>query len=324
MTTGAFPTAAPFAWYGGKQRMAPAIVNLLPPHRTYVEAFGGAAAVLCAKRPAVLEVYNDVDAGLVTFFRVLRDRPEELERALRLTPYARDEFAQCVQTWEAIEDDLERARRWYVRCRQAFAGSAATVGWGYEISGVQRAGTRASSFATSVEQLERFAERFRRVQIDQLGWEAVLERYDGPQTCWYLDPPYHPATRGERGLRRNAAYVHELDAAGHDDLVAAAIALKGSVVISGYDHESYRPLVDAGFERFTFAHNASASRVFSGRGVRTEVVWRRLEAGVHHISRLWSDDEASLASDVDDGQIPGQLTVEQVLADHDRKGAPAS
>jgi hypothetical protein len=37
---GAFATAAPFAWYGGKQRLAARIAALLPPHRTYVEAFG--------------------------------------------------------------------------------------------------------------------------------------------------------------------------------------------------------------------------------------------------------------------------------------------
>jgi DNA adenine methylase len=321
MSAGPAPTAALFAWYGGKQRLASRIVELLPPHRTYVEAFGGAAAVLCAKRPAVLEVYNDVNAGMVTFFRVLRDRPAELERALRLTPYAREEFGACVRTWKSIEDDLERARRWYVRCRQAFAGSAATVGWGYEVSGVQRGGTRSSSFATSVEQLERFAERFRRVQVDHLDWRAVLSRYDGPGSCFYLDPPYHPATRGERGLRRNSAYIDELTTADHEDLVAAAIALKGSVLISGYDHETYTPLTDAGFERFTFAHNSTASRKLSGRGPRIEVLWRRLEPGVHVAQRLWSEDPAAA---VGDDPIPGQITVQEALEALEREKAAAS
>jgi len=325
MSADAAPTAAPFAWSGGKQRLAGRIVDLLPPHRTYVEAFGGAAAVLCAKRPVVLEVYNDVNAGLVTFFRVLRDRPAELERALRLTPYSRYEFADCVQTWESIEDDLERARRWYVRCRQVFAGSAATVGWGYEVSGVQRGGTRSGSFATSAEQLERFAERFRRVQVDHLDWRAVLDRYDGPGACFYLDPPYHPATRGERGLRRNTAYVHELSAEDHEDLVAAAVALEGSVLLSGYDHEAYAPLPDAGFERFSFANNATASRVLSGRGPRLEVLWRRLEPGVHLAQRLWSDDHAlSVASHVDDELIPAHSTVLEDLEEAEHNGVAAS
>jgi DNA adenine methylase len=314
--------AAPFARCGGKQRLAGRIADLFAPHRTYVEAFGGAAAVLCAKRPAVLEVYNDVDAGLVTFFRVLRDRPVELQRALRLTP-SRDEFAHCVWTWEAVEDDLERARCWYVQCRQAFAGSAATVGWGYEVSGVQRGGTRSSAFATSVEQLERFAERFRRVQIDHLDWRAVLPRYDGPGACFYLDRPYHPATCAERGLSCHSAYVHKLSIADHEDLVAAAIALRGSVLISGYDHEAYAPLTSAGFKRFTFAHNSAASRQLNGRGPRVEVLWRRLEPGVHLSERLWSDHESCFASDVG-GLNPGQIAAEEVLERLERSGVAAA
>jgi DNA adenine methylase len=277
---------APFAWYGGKSRMAATLVGLLPPHRTYVEAFGGAAAVLCSKSPAVLEVYNDVDGGLVSFVRVLRDRPEDLTRALRLTPYARAEFQIACATWERTEDDVERARRWYVRCRQAFAASTATVGWGFEASGAARGGTRARSFVTSVEHLERFAERFRAVQIDQLDWRVCLARYDLPRACFYLDPPYHPDTRG-RG--RHSTYVHELVAVDHEELVAAAIALRSSVLISGYDHESYAPLAAAGFERVDVAHNCTASREPSGRGPRTEVIWRRLEPGVEEQLRLGSE-----------------------------------
>lgn len=268
--------AAPFAWYGGKARLAPAIVSLLPWHHTYVEPFGGAGAVLVAKAPATLEVYNDVDRGLVTFFRVLRDRPAELERALRLTPYARHEFRDACATWETVEDELECARRWYVRCRQAFAASAATVGWAFEVDGAQRGGTRAASFVTSVDHLERFAARFRGVQVDQLDWRACIARYDRGGTCFYLDPPYHPDTRG-RG--RHSTYRHELTAADHEDLVAAAISIRGSVLVSGYDHATYAPLETAGFERYEFAHNSTASRALSGRGARTEVLWRRIEPG---------------------------------------------
>jgi hypothetical protein len=107
--------AAPIAWYGGKARLAGRIAGLLPYHDTYVEAFGGAAAVLFSKKPANLEVYNDIDSGLVTFFRALRDRPEALQHALRFTPYARQEFTVCRDTWKSTGEDVERARRWYVR-----------------------------------------------------------------------------------------------------------------------------------------------------------------------------------------------------------------
>ncbi len=155
--------AAPIAWYGGKARLAPRIVELPPHHATYVEAFGGAAAVLFAKTRATLEVYNDIDSGLVTFFRALRDHPEQLARSLRLTPYSREEFTHCRDTWENTPGDIERARRWYVRMRQAF-GCSASVGWGYERDGSLSGGTRARSFASTVDELERFAQRLRGVQ----------------------------------------------------------------------------------------------------------------------------------------------------------------
>ena len=67
---------SPISWFGGKMRLAKRIVPLLPPHTTYVEPFGGGAAVLFAKPPSPVEVYNDLDGGLVNFFRVLRNRSQ--------------------------------------------------------------------------------------------------------------------------------------------------------------------------------------------------------------------------------------------------------
>lgn len=71
---------APFAYFGGKTGMARLLVSLMPAHRVYIEPFFGSGAVLFAKPPAVHEVVNDIDGALVNFFRVLRDRTDELER----------------------------------------------------------------------------------------------------------------------------------------------------------------------------------------------------------------------------------------------------
>ena len=65
---------------GGKQRIAQAIADLLPPHESYIEPFAGALSVLLAKEPAPLEVVNDLNGDLVTFWRILRDQPDDLER----------------------------------------------------------------------------------------------------------------------------------------------------------------------------------------------------------------------------------------------------
>jgi DNA adenine methylase len=278
--------AAPIAWYGGKARLAKRIASLLPQHDTYVEAFGGAAAVLFAKNRATLEVYNDIDSGLVTFFRALRDQPEQLARALHFTPYARQEFNYCRHTWQKTSQDIERARRWYVRMRQAF-GCSASVSWGYERDGSLSGGTRARSFASTVDELERFAERFRGVQVEHIDWRKVLSLYDSPGACFYLDPPYHPDTRSR--VSRGNGYRHELTAADHADLITALLDLTGSVVLSGFAHPSYAPLESSGFERVEFEHNVTASLAPVGRRRVKEVIWRRIAPGHDLTPTLWDE-----------------------------------
>lgn len=85
---------SPISWFGGKYYLAHKIIKLFPPHSIYVEPFGGAAHVLFAKEPSPVEVYNDIDSGLVNFFRVLRDPKSFGELALlcSLTPYSREEY----------------------------------------------------------------------------------------------------------------------------------------------------------------------------------------------------------------------------------------
>lgn len=81
-------------WFGGKVKTADWIRSHFPTHHTYVEPFGGAMAVLLAKPPSPVEVYNDVDQELVNFWRVVRDPAtfEQLRHRIALTPYARGEW----------------------------------------------------------------------------------------------------------------------------------------------------------------------------------------------------------------------------------------
>lgn len=82
----------PILYFGGKITIGPLIAQLLPPHEHYVEPFAGSLAVLLAKKPSPHETVNDLDDMLMTFWRVLRDRPADLERVCGLTPHSRAEF----------------------------------------------------------------------------------------------------------------------------------------------------------------------------------------------------------------------------------------
>jgi DNA adenine methylase len=78
---------APFAWIGGKSKLADDIVALFPDHRLYVEVFGGALNVLyrkqCTSKQA--EVVNDINSELVNLHRIIRTNPQSL--SMHLNPY---------------------------------------------------------------------------------------------------------------------------------------------------------------------------------------------------------------------------------------------
>lgn len=259
-------------YYGGKGHSWRQIVSHFPPHHTYVEPFGGAANILLNKEPSAVEVYNDIDSNVVTIFRVLRDRPEELQRALQLTPYSREEFMRSLEPLNGL-DDVEKARRLIVRYRQVFGGlgQQATPGqWGYSVNASVRDMAKAVSSWLSVidEVLPSVVERFRRVQIENLPWQDIIRRYDTPETLFYCDPPYLLSTRN--GC---VGYKYEMTVEEHRELAEVLNSVKGHVVLSGYASPEYDEWY-AGWERVEFGATVFA-RPDKGRSCdrRTEVLW---------------------------------------------------
>ncbi|MEU7787689.1 DNA adenine methylase [Amycolatopsis sp. NPDC049159] len=118
----------PLTYFGGKTRLAEQISAAFPAHEHYVEPYAGSLAVLLAKPRSRMETVNDLDGDLMTFWRVLRDQPDELTRVCALTPHARAEQLEAYALGE-VPDDLERARRVWVLLTQGRAGVMRNTGW---------------------------------------------------------------------------------------------------------------------------------------------------------------------------------------------------
>src|SRR5205085_9068028 len=159
-----------FGWYGGKFTHLDWLLPLLPDAHHYCETFAGSAAILLNREPSPVETYNDIDGELVNFFRVLRDNREKLIEAISLTPFAREEFYKAVNPSGAKVSDIERARLFFVRARQARTGLAQTASLGRwaNCKNTSRAGMSGvvSRWLGSVEGLAEIAERLLRVQIE--------------------------------------------------------------------------------------------------------------------------------------------------------------
>ena len=104
-----------FGWYGGKFSHLDWLLPLLPEALHYCEPFGGSAAVLLNRKPAMVETYNDIDGEVVNFFRVLRSDKEMLIEAIGLTPFSREEFEVAISPITPDISNFERARRFFIR-----------------------------------------------------------------------------------------------------------------------------------------------------------------------------------------------------------------
>ena len=174
-------------WPGGKHYLADWIVEHFPPHKTYVEPFGGAAHVLLAKPPSKTEVYNDYSEDLVNLFWVVKHQPQHLMAALDVLPYSRAIKARIEHEWkEGFKGatPVERAARFFYLVNAAFAGRM-FGGFGF---GRQR--NHARAFFSKVARIKQISERLKNVMIDCVDWRLCIERYDSPDTLFYCDPPY--------------------------------------------------------------------------------------------------------------------------------------
>lgn len=198
-------TESVFPFPGGKAYLAPWIIEHFPPHKCYVEVFGGSAAVLVTKEPSHTEVYNDQDGDLVHFFRVLREQREELVEWLDKVPYAREQHQKWKKEFysgERPDDDIKRAGRFFYLRYSQYASKYRTA------SGFAGAHQRnkARKLRNATEELEKFAGRFRNVQIENLDFAEVIKRYDSKDTFFYCDPPY--MDEGD-ALYRHGEFDHE-------------------------------------------------------------------------------------------------------------------
>ena len=258
-----------FGWYGGKFSHLDWLLPLLPDCHHYCEPFAGSGAVLINRTPSPVETYNDIDGEVVNFFRALRDHYEELIRAIALTPFSREEYYCAIYGGTNEINDVERARRFYIKARQTRTGLAQTASLGRwaNCKDTSRAGMSGvvSRWLGGVDALGEIAQRLLRVQIENRPAADVIHLYDAPKTLFYCDPPYLHDTRGD-----DKAYGFEMDEGQHRALAKAANGCKGMMAISGYDH----PLMDELFKPGRWFKTLGPDKtIHSTKGTRTEVLW---------------------------------------------------
>ena len=252
----------PLKWHGGKHKLAPWIVGLMPPHRTYVEPYFGGGSVLLAKPRSAVEVAGDLNAGLIEFWQVLRD-DASIPEWLDSVDYSPEEFEMAGGINKSYTP-LFRALNFLVRNRMSRGGMGETFAWSDRLREGQPGDVNA--WDNAVAALPAHSERIKHVRFRHCHALDLMAECDGPDTLTYLDSPYHPETRTAPKV-----YDHEMTTADHDEMLAAANGLVGMVMISGYRCSAYNAAL-AGWKRHdkvTVNHSSQAKT----KAPRTECLW---------------------------------------------------
>lgn len=251
--------SSPFKWVGGKSRLRKAIISILPAHTCYVEAFGGAAWVLLAKERSDVEILNDIDQELMTFFRVVKTRPEEFLESFEFEVASRSEFERLAVLDLSKASEIERAHRFYYLIMAGWGGELNYPRFQTSISDGGHGNRLIGALKTLRERITPVHERLRTVIIENLDWRACIERYDRDGVVMYLDPPYP-----DNGCN----YYHNMrDWKEHVQLAERLHVARCKWVLSSYD----TPDIKALFPDCHFTSVTSASGMVEKKNGTTRV-----------------------------------------------------
>ena len=175
---------APFAWIGGKSKLANDIVAQFPEHRLYVEVFGGALNVLYRKPFSIsskqAEVVNDINGELINLHRIIRTNPQSLSTCLNRLLISRELFADILSERIKPGNNIERAAQYYYLLSQSF-------------------GAKGENFAMSAKSRRpkdiykdfgKWSHRLKFVTIENMSFDKLITTYDKEDAFFYCDPPY--------------------------------------------------------------------------------------------------------------------------------------
>ncbi|WP_237228512.1 DNA adenine methylase [Rubinisphaera sp. JC750] len=261
-------TSAPIKWHGGKFYLASQIIERIPSHTHYVEPYFGGGAVLFRKPQELVEghseVINDIYGDLVNFWRVVQSPRlfEQFEFQVSLTPFAKPVWENACNL--ESDDSVERACAFFIRYRQS------RQGLGRDFATMSRSRTRrgmneqVASWLSAVEGLAAAHERLARVVILCDNAVNVIRQEDSPHTFFYLDPPYVANTRVVKN-----AYSFEMTNDDHDELLKTLGTIKGTFLLSGYQH----PLYNEAAMRFGWnRHDTVIDNKASGQKVKPKKI----------------------------------------------------
>lgn len=210
-------------YYGGKQKLVPKILPLIPKHHLYCEPFAGGAAILFAKEPSKIEVINDTNGELINFYRVVKHSFSKLKKEIDATLHSRALHykARFIYSQPHLFSPIERAWAIFVMAHQSYSSILDST-WSCGVkdnTSEKKFDSKKKSF------LLEYSKRLERVQIECRNALEVIITCDSPTSFFYCDPPYFNSDMGHYGGYTEEAFR---------DLLNMLSKIKGKFLLSSY------------------------------------------------------------------------------------------
>ena len=262
------------SYIGGKSKIGKWIVPFIPQDiETYVESFSGMFWVFfnmdLTKYPNLKRVvYNDFNPLNYNLFQCIQN-PERLLVAVNSIPcQQRDEFptpdiykeqfnrfqAEIFKENFRVEAyDYDVAAKYAYVLAQVFSGSKPETSSFIDLKGKYK-----SKYLTFRDKLMKpdWIEHFLKItHVENMDFQKVIEKYDGPSTYVYADPPYWKT--------ENYYSNHDFDSNDHERLANCLKNIQGKFSLSYYDFPQLQvwfPENEYVWERKEFAKAAAAKK----------------------------------------------------------------
>lgn len=164
----------------GKKHLAPRLVKLIPPHKTYVEPFAGSAAVFFAKPPSEKEVLGDADPEIAFAYRALSTLTDRELAALKKKDWTgRRSLFRAMQEAKP-RSKIEKLYRFLYLSHFAY-GKLRGKSYNPNAEGIA---------ARTIARIEKYRDRLRGVSVRSGHYADVVKEFDGKNSFFFLDPPY--------------------------------------------------------------------------------------------------------------------------------------
>lgn len=266
-----------FNYFGGKFHWIYELYEYFPTHEHFIDLFCGSMTVILNKPNSKIDTANDINSNVTNFFKVLRNRTDELITQLKLTPVGREEYDNC---WENSGDELEDARRFYVRARQSFFGlgqQRKNKGW-HLVKKNSRSNTAEtiSKWRNGIKKLNLVTEKLTSIQIENMDYKKLIPILDYESAFFYCDPPYPKESRGSYN-----DYTFEFTDHDHEELANILHNIKGKVMISGYECDLLKNL----YKDWTMIKLSKKANAIKSKIVQ-EVIWINYNPDEYEVPRL--------------------------------------